>query len=169
MWTFNHIMQTSLRVTVDTSKLVTALLKTGSSSLSTLRKEMGAQMERVQLSAKREHRFVTRGGMLANSILPFVSSSGLLGRVYLDQGLAPYGAFVHNGTGIYGKRRKPIVPRVAPLLRWRGLDGRYHSAKSVRGIKPDRFLYEAFKRASKEIVAGLQKAYVTILKNGGLA
>jgi hypothetical protein len=48
---------------------------------------------------------------------------------------------VHEGTGIYGPRRRPIVPRRARVLSWwdRRSGGR-RFARSVRGMRPRRFL-----------------------------
>lgn len=43
------------------------------------------------------------------------------------------------GTGIYGPRRHPVVPRRAKFLRFAGRNGRIIFARSVRGIKPRRF------------------------------
>lgn len=48
------------------------------------------------------------------------------------------------GTGIYGPRKKPIVPVRAPALRFKTKDGRWHSKKSVRGMKPDNFVEDAW-------------------------
>lgn len=48
------------------------------------------------------------------------------------------------GTGIYGPLRKPIVPVRAPFLQWRGKDGKYHRAKSVRGMRRRNFLRTAW-------------------------
>lgn len=158
-----------LQIKIDTKKLVAALAKCGVESVSVLRKEMGEQMAAVQEKAKQEHRFTARGGFLERSVTPFVSASGLLGRVYLSESIAPYGAYVHNGTGVYGPRHSPIVPKTAQLLRWKGLDGKWHSAKSVRGMKPDKFLYHAFDGAKKAIRDGMLRAYKTVLRNGGLA
>lgn len=49
------------------------------------------------------------------------------------------------GTGIYGPRKTPIVPkRPGGLLKFRTKDGRWHSKKSVRGMPGKNFLKEAW-------------------------
>lgn len=48
------------------------------------------------------------------------------------------------GTGIYGPMRKPIRPVKAPFLQWQSKDGRYHRAKSVRGMRKRNFLRTAW-------------------------
>jgi HK97 gp10 family phage protein len=56
---------------------------------------------------------------------------------------APYALFVHNGTGIYGPRGRPIVPVRARVLAFPGRDGRMVFARSVRGQRPQPFLTNA--------------------------
>jgi hypothetical protein len=60
-----------------------------------------------------------------------------------------YGLWVHDGTGIYGPRHTPIVPRKAKYLRfyWKK-EGRWVFAKSVRGMKPNTYLKSALPFAS---------------------
>lgn len=49
------------------------------------------------------------------------------------------------GTGIYGPRKRPIVPkRPGGVLKFRTKDGRWHSKKSVRGMPGNNFLKEAW-------------------------
>lgn len=48
------------------------------------------------------------------------------------------------GTGIYGPKRKRIVPVKAPFLQWQSKDGKYHRAKSVRGMRKRNFLRTAW-------------------------
>lgn len=48
------------------------------------------------------------------------------------------------GTGIYGPRKKPIKPVKAPFLQWQSKDGRWHRAKSVRGMRKRNFLATAW-------------------------
>ena len=53
---------------------------------------------------------------------------------------ARHALWVHEGTGIYGPRRTPIVPRRARVLSWRDRRGGWRYARSVKGIRPRRFL-----------------------------
>lgn len=49
-----------------------------------------------------------------------------------------YAGWLERGTGIYGERGTPIVPKTAKYLSWVGKDGKRYFAKSVKGIKPQR-------------------------------
>lgn len=82
------------------------------------------------------------------------------GRVVMRAGTPiRYGLYLHEGTGIYGPKRRPIVPKSAKALRFKvrtfGRGGREVSprnrnvvfALSVRGVKPDRWLVRAFEKA----------------------
>ena len=56
---------------------------------------------------------------------------------------AKHALWVHEGTGIYGPRRTPITPRRARMLAWRDRRGGWRYARSVRGMRPRRFLTRA--------------------------
>lgn len=59
-----------------------------------------------------------------------------------------YARWVHDGTGIYGPRHTPIRPRTAKLLRFKPRGARrYIYARSVKGMKPNRFLANALTAA----------------------
>lgn len=51
--------------------------------------------------------------------------------------------WVHEGTGIYGPRRRPITPRRARVLAWRDRRGGWRYARSVKGMRPHPFLRRA--------------------------
>lgn len=59
-----------------------------------------------------------------------------------------YSRWVHDGTGIYGPRGTPIVPRQAARLRffWKR-KGRWVTAKSVRGQRGAHYLTRALPAA----------------------
>jgi len=156
-----------LTVKVDTKALSAALLKMGKSGVSILRKEMGTQMQAVASMAAQRHRYTTRSGTLDRSISHEVSKTGIRGTVFLDTGTAPYALYQHEGTGMYGARRAPffIAPVRKKALYW----GKRIWSKGhyVSGIKPDRFLYKAFKHQKQAIVKGLNKAYETLIKRAG--
>ncbi len=61
---------------------------------------------------------------------------------------AHYALFVMRGTGIFGPRGAPIVPKTATYLVFRGRDGGLVYAKSVKGQRAQPFLAEAFRAAS---------------------
>jgi len=54
---------------------------------------------------------------------------------------ASYAEFVHEGTGIYGPKKRPIVPIRAKALHWGGTPGVF--AKSVKGMRARPFLRKA--------------------------
>lgn len=68
----------------------------------------------------------------------------VVGEVYTD---AEYARYVHEGTGIYGPEGRPIRPRRARVLSWRN-GGRRRYAASVRGQRPQPFLWEGLVDAS---------------------
>lgn len=59
-----------------------------------------------------------------------------------------YARWVHDGTGIYGPRGVPIRPRTKKFLRFKPRGARrYIYARSVKGMKPNRFLTNALSAA----------------------
>lgn len=59
-----------------------------------------------------------------------------------------YALWVHEGTGIYGPRHTPIVPKRARYLRFKpkGME-KYLYRKSVKGMKPNPYLVKALPAA----------------------
>ena len=76
-----------------------------------------------------------------------------VGIVGVDQKVAPHARFVHGGTGIFGPRRSPIVPRRAKYLTffWHKA-GKWMKVKSVRGQPAQPFTAEAFHVLTREYV-----------------
>lgn len=59
-----------------------------------------------------------------------------------------YSRFVHEGTGIYGPRGRPIRPVNAKFLRFRPHGSKdYVYARQVRGVRPRPFLRDALRAA----------------------
>lgn len=59
-----------------------------------------------------------------------------------------YALYVHEGTGIYGPRRRPIRPVRARFLRFRPRgSSTYVYARSVRGVRKRPFLTDALAEA----------------------
>jgi hypothetical protein len=61
-----------------------------------------------------------------------------------------YSRWVHDGTGIYGPRRRPIRPKRAKALRFKGRrfgKSGYIFAREVKGMKPNHFLTDALPAA----------------------
>jgi hypothetical protein len=66
----------------------------------------------------------------------------VIGRVEFT---AHYARYLHDGTGIYGPRGRPITPKRALVFR---VGGQLVFARQVRGIRGDKFLVNALKAAS---------------------
>lgn len=61
-----------------------------------------------------------------------------------------YARWVHDGTGIYGPKGARIRPRRAKRLRFRPVGGtRFVYARSVAGMRPNRFLANALRAAGR--------------------
>lgn len=112
--------------------------------------DLRARGRRVEADAKR--RCPVDEGRLRNSIRSVYIASPSRPRVEV-RAEANYARAVHDGTGIYGPRRAPIVPVRARVLRWeargvsrkggrtsRSLTGPYVYARSVRGVPGRPFL-----------------------------
>ncbi len=74
-----------------------------------------------------------------------------------------YAIFVHEGTGIFGPFKRPIVPKTKPFLAWQK-DGIWHFAKSVRGMKARPFLQQAVTEKEEEVNKIFNEALVKTLK-----
>lgn len=63
--------------------------------------------------------------------------------------MVQYGIYHHEGTGIYGPKKKPITPKSAKMLAFspKGSGGKVVYAKSVKGSKPNPYLIEALREA----------------------
>ena len=109
---------------------------------------MVSSTEELAKYAKEHHHFRTRTGLLERSVTAGHSEDGLTGWVKLDEDVAKYGPFVHQGT-------KPhiIEARIAKALRWFDADGRIHFAKRVHhpGYKGDPFLFRALDEKKDDI------------------
>jgi hypothetical protein len=60
--------------------------------------------------------------------------------------------WVHNGTGIYGPHKSPIVPTHKPYLVFRGRTGAKIVTRSVRGQQAQPFLLQAYRVANRSYV-----------------
>lgn len=103
--------------------------------------DLWRRLYRVTAAAKR--RCPRRSGRLGGSIRPSMrrDSRGLVGVVGTD---VEYALFVHEGTGLYGPRKRRIVPVTKRALYWKGAR---HPVRSVRGQRSNPFLRDALKEA----------------------
>lgn len=114
-------------------------------------------------------------GNLGRSIRP----GFLSGRSAFVNAEASYAAYVEKGTGIYGPRHKPIVPRTKKVLAWRTgsvtLSGRsrvkggqetagWAFARSVRGRRATPFLEPGARTAVEK--GGLKGIVIKLWNEG---
>lgn len=96
-------------------------------------------------------------GTLRGSIHAEVSYSDRQVRAVVSAD-ADYALYVHEGTGVYGPRGRPIRPKRAQFLvfpsRRGGGRGGLVFAREVQGQRPNPFLLEALRRASPWPVSG---------------
>lgn len=108
---------------------------------------LGKSAREVQTIARAKHRFRSRTTMLEKSVDYEVDITEMDATVFLDEAVASYAPFVHDGT-------KPhrIVARAKKALRFVN-GGKFVLVKSVwhPGTKPDQFLYEAGEAALPKI------------------
>lgn len=82
---------------LNKGKLVAAFKKAPEEVANALRITLKQQLGGVQSEAQHSHRFITRTGLLKNSIEKDVDQSGLIGVVQLNSAVASYGKYVHEG------------------------------------------------------------------------
>lgn len=104
-----------------------------------------AVQKQAKLNLQRPPQRVNTGALRASiTIIPFMYMTYPAFRVGSP---LKYAALVHNGTGLYGPHHQLIKPRDAKALRWRGGQGEFIFAKSVKGMPPNPFLLDALKAA----------------------
>jgi len=89
-----------------------------------------------------------RGGITNRVEIKGDNIIGILNAIALSEDGKNYAKFVHDGTGIYGPRKKPIFPVRAKVLSFR-INGKKIFAKSVKGQKPNPFLKKGIDSAAK--------------------
>lgn len=93
------------------------------------------------------HKFISKNGHLEQSVKTDITSDGMAGTVFLDENIAGYAPYVHNGT-----RPHLITPRNRKVLRWAGKGGFVFSKYSKHpGYAGDPFLYVALDNNESEI------------------
>lgn len=97
--------------------------------------------------AQDNHRFKSRTGQLERAVTTEMTSD-LSGAVFLDEGVAPYAGFVHNGSAPHR-----IIPNRKKALRW-VKNGAFQFARAVNhpGYKGDPFLYTAADDTKREVM-----------------
>lgn len=62
---------------------------------------------------------------------------------------ASYGLFVHEGTGIYGPKRRPIEARPGRMFVFPGRDGKLVFTRRIKGMRPRPFLRQALQAVTE--------------------
>jgi hypothetical protein len=153
---------------VDVSKLLLAFDKALLETSKLLRQQMSIGMRTVAADARVNHRFHHRKHNLERSVKWEVSPDGLEGKVYLSSRDAPYAAIVHNGTL---KKNYPIRAKRKKALHFvSGGDDVFIPKKRVvihPGLRPDKFLFEAFNRQKPYLLARMRGAVLTAYRMAG--
>ncbi len=105
---------------------------------------------RVLLSGGVGHPKRVNTGALRSSIQVQLRTMGSRGPVVRIGSNLAYSRYVHDGTGIYGPRRRKIRPKRAKALRFKGArygKSGYIYARTVRGMKPNHYLKDALSAA----------------------
>lgn len=112
----------------------------------------GIQRVTAQMTFQSQQNAPYKTGNLRRSIHAEVGSlGGLSGKVIQDTGVARYGLFVHEGTGIYGPKGKPIVPVNKKVLAWKAKGGGMVFARSVKGMRARPYMKDAFEQKKTEV------------------
>lgn len=113
--------------------------------------------------ARQAHKFQTRSGETERGI-EFETLGELSGRVGVT---TEVGVWLHEGTGIYGPKGRPIIitPKTRTALRWPTGTG-FNFAKRVvnPGIEGDPFLYRAARNETAAIRGRFEAAIRGIIK-----
>jgi hypothetical protein len=157
----------ALTLSIDATKMFAAFDKIPLIAARELRMELKEGLRVVQRDAATNHVFKSgsgHSGNLERSIKVAVSGSGLEGSVYLDDNIASYGKYQHEGT-----RDHVVSPSARKALYWvQGGNKRFSAGHKVRGIKKDQFLYSAFDRQKPFLVARMKAAVKRVFETAGL-
>jgi len=74
-----------------------------------------------------------------------------------------YAKYQEFGTGIYGPKGTPIVPKRAKMLAWKSKSGQWIFARSVSGVRPKMFLFNSLAYLKKNIKQVLDIASKAII------
>lgn len=108
---------------------------------------VGRELERrrPQIESRARAEAPKRTGELARSVWSEVAEGPL--RLVLGAS-ADHAIFVHEGTGLWGPRRAPIVAKPGKVFVFQGRDGKTVFTRRIRGQRPNRFLLRAVETAS---------------------
>jgi hypothetical protein len=134
--------------------------------------EIGAR--NIQNEARANHKFISRSGLagLEGAVDTEVNETTLESAVGFNQSSVKYGEYIHEGTGLYGPKRKKylIKPKNRKMLQFlKGGVFKYARKVLHPGIRPDPFIVRAAKNKYKETNDLFNRAVVMASRNAGLA
>ena len=143
-------MDLQIKVTPD---LKTLMKRLGSDITGGLRAGLIHAAEAIEGKAVKGAPVATSN--LANAITSSVDDDGEEARVFVSDA-APYGIFVHEGTGLFGPKKQRIRPKKAQALFW---PGAAHPVRSIAGMQGRPFLHDAAKATdvSEEFTKGIDQ------------
>lgn len=120
-----------------TSQTIALINKIGNADIINNAKRKTLEQASLLFSSESKQKAPRGTGNLSRNIKHEVAMDGSQAKVYnkLD-----YALYQEEGTGIYGKNKRPIVPKRAKFLRFKSKTGKIIFAKSVRGVKPVWFM-----------------------------
>lgn len=155
-------------------ELISAFQKSPQTTTRNMMLAMQVVLRNITELAKARHKFISRSGNLEHSIKYRVIPGTLSGEAYLDEGIAKYGPFQHEGTGLHGPNQRyiEIFPKAGKALRWPAPGGGgFIFAKKVLknpGVEGDQFLYKAGEAVRPTINAVFNRYANRAIKEAGL-
>jgi hypothetical protein len=161
-------------MSIKSDALMAAFRKAPLTVSKNLRLEMEKGLAEVARQARQNHRFKSKSSNANRSIKHLVSGDGMEGKVYIDSGVAKYAEYQHEGTGRYGPKHRAYKVRAVTrkALYWVSNGAKNFVSKkafvTIKGIRPDKFLYRAFAAQKPYLVARMNGAVDAALKMAGL-
>lgn len=150
-------MPASMTVSIDAREVQAALKKAPGLTVDRLQKWVNRSALRAERKAKQE--VPVRQGMLQSSIHTKIGN--------LSASVTPekdYAIYVHEGTGIYGKYRRPITPKNKKALAFT-INGRKVFARSVKGQKANPFMQRSFDSVRPEVNRDAERTVEDIVRS----
>jgi HK97 gp10 family phage protein len=142
-----------LKIDFDAQTLLAAAEKAPKETAQEVRRALLESCRVVQRTARRQHSFKSRTGALERAIEYRVERMSLEGVIWIRPDVAPYGGYVHNGTGIFaGHSPWKVTPTKKKMLRW-SKDGKFFFSKGheIQGQPADEFLYSSAEKNRQKI------------------
>lgn len=160
-----------LKIEVDSGAVLKAFGKAPKETRNELRVALKKSLRDIQGHARQTHKFKSRSGSADRAIDISVKGNVIQGMVFLNEAIAKYAPFLHRGTGIFGKFKRPIQikPKNKRALRFSTGGGfAYSMGHSIKGIKGEPFLYDSAKKKQSRVQSYFNSAVQNSLVKAGL-